>query len=158
MTSQDPITIENNSFINTPSHAINIDAGVVTGNYFSGGGYQTGAHADAIWVGATTAPVSITNNFIDWTATPAAVAGTNNAIWLNPGVGSGVVANVTVSGNYLLGGQHTISAPGGPALQQRFDHRQLYRLWRRRLLSRNRTRGDRERERHVRLDQSHLRQ
>ena len=115
VTSQGPITIENNSFINTPSHAININAGVVTGNYFSGGGYQTGAHADAIWIGATTAPVSITNNFIDWTATPAAVAGTNNAIWLSPGVGTGVVANVTVSGNYLLGGQHTISAPGGSA-------------------------------------------
>ena len=115
VTSQDPITVENNSFINTPNHAINIDAGVVTGNYFSGAGYEVGAHADAIWVGATTAPVSITNNFIDWTATPAAVAGTNNAIWLNPGVESGVVANVTVSGNYLLGGQHTISAPGGPA-------------------------------------------
>ena len=135
VTSQGPITIENNSFINTPSHAININAGVVTGNYFSGGGYQTGAHADAIWIGATTAPVSITNNFIDWTATPGAPAGTNNAIWINPGVGTGVVSDVTVSGNYLLGGQHTISARQRPGLQQRFDHRQLYRLWRRRLLS-----------------------
>ena len=113
VTSQGPITIENNSFIDTPSHAININAGVVTGNYFSGGGYQTGAHADAIWIGGTTAPVSITNNFIDWTAAPAAPAGTNNAIWLSPGVGTGVVANVTVSGNYLLGAQTTISAPGG---------------------------------------------
>ena len=112
--SQTPIVIQNNSFINTPSHAININAGVVTGNYFSGAGYQTGAHADAIWVGATTAPVSITNNFIDWTATPGAAVGTNNAIWLNPGNGTGVVSNVTVSGNYLLGGQNTISATGGP--------------------------------------------
>ena len=113
VTSQTPITVKDNSFINTPNHAINIDAGVVTGNYFSGAGYQTGAHADAIWVGATTAPVSITNNFIDWTNTPGAAVGTNNAIWISPNAGGGSVSNVTVSGNYLIGGAHTISASGG---------------------------------------------
>ena len=108
-----PITVADNSFINTPSHALYIAAGVVTGNYFSGAGYEVGAHADAIWVGPTSAPVSITNNFIDWTNTPGAAVDTNNAIWISPGASSGVVSNVTVSGNYLIGGQNTISAAGG---------------------------------------------
>ena len=42
------ITIKDNSFLNSPADAIAIQQGVVTGNYFSGEGYATGAHADAI--------------------------------------------------------------------------------------------------------------
>src|SRR5277367_6853855 len=40
------ITIEDNTFINSPEDAIAIQQGLVTGNYFSGEGYLTGAHGD----------------------------------------------------------------------------------------------------------------
>ena len=61
------ITIEDNTFLNSPADAIAIQQGVVTGNYFSGEGYVTGAHGDAIYVPDTTGPITITNNFIDET-------------------------------------------------------------------------------------------
>ena len=64
------MTIENNSFLNSPTDAIDMHSGVVTGNYFSGAGYQPGAHADAIWVTDSTGPTSITDNFIDEPRTP----------------------------------------------------------------------------------------
>ncbi len=69
---------------------------------------MTGAHADAIWISGTTSSVSITNNFIDWTANADAAAGTNNAIRITGE--SGNTKNVAVSGNYLLGGGYTIAA------------------------------------------------
>ena len=47
---QGSMTIEDNSFLNSPTDAIDMHSGVVTGNYFSGAGYLPGAHADAIWV------------------------------------------------------------------------------------------------------------
>ena len=108
VTSVNAITIENNSFIDLPSDAVHIRSGVVTGNYFSGAGYETGAHADAIWVTDTTGPVSITNNFIDWTPNPDAPASPNNAIRITEETGP-VSNSVTVSGNYLLGGGYTVS-------------------------------------------------
>ncbi len=61
------ITLKNNTFVDAPEDAVDIQNGVISGNYFSGGGYMTGAHADAIWISGTTSSVSITNNFIDWT-------------------------------------------------------------------------------------------
>ena len=44
------MTIKDNSFLSSPSDAIDMHEGVVTGNYFSGAGYWPIAHADAIWV------------------------------------------------------------------------------------------------------------
>ena len=44
------ITIKDNTFLNSPTDSIGLQQGVVTGNYFSGEGYSTGAHADAIYV------------------------------------------------------------------------------------------------------------
>jgi Right handed beta helix region len=61
------ITIEDNTFLNSPADSIAIQQGVVTGNYFSGEGYTTGAHGDAIYIPDTTGPISITDNFIDET-------------------------------------------------------------------------------------------
>ncbi len=104
--STDAITVENNSFVDTANWAVSIRAGVVTGNSFSGGGYRTGAHADAIVVGNTTGPVSVTNNFVDWTPNADAATGTNFAIFLD--TIQGPVSDVTVSGNYLLGGTYTV--------------------------------------------------
>ena len=82
------ITIRGNSFINGESDDIGFRNGTVTGNYFSGSGNQTGAHADAIWVSGTTTSASITNNFIDWTNNPDAAIWTNNAIRLTNERGS----------------------------------------------------------------------
>ncbi len=100
-----PITIADNSFVDAPSDAVHLTAGTVTGNYFSGGGYQTGAHPDAITVDYTTGPVSITDNFIDWTSHGAPM---NDCVRITANGGS--TSNVTVSGNYLLGGAYAIDA------------------------------------------------
>jgi hypothetical protein len=100
-------TITGNSFIDTPGHTIQLSDGVVSDNYISGGGYIPGAHADAINVYATTGPVLITDNYVDWTVTdnPGTL---NNAVRINPC--SGNISNVTVTGNILLGGETTVYA------------------------------------------------
>jgi serralysin len=116
--SDSAVTIQNNSFINTPSHAINIDggSGTISGNYFEGQGYEAGAHADAIDVTSTSGPLSITNNFIDWTPTPgAATQLATNAIRITTETGN--TSDVTVSGNYLLGAGYTIFANSNTSMQ-----------------------------------------
>ncbi len=107
-----PITIEDNSFLDSPTDAIDMTGGVVTGNYFSGAGFAAGAHADAIWVADSSAPTTITDNFIDGTYTAGAAAEANSDIRLTTEGGN--LSNVTVSGNYLLGGGYTVEV-GGPA-------------------------------------------
>src|SRR5271167_3496861 len=71
------ITIEDNSFLLSPTDAIDICGGVVTGNYFSGAGFSTGAHSDAIQILESDEPTTITDNFIDGTYTADAVANAN---------------------------------------------------------------------------------
>ncbi|AWN35450.1 M10 family metallopeptidase C-terminal domain-containing protein [Methylobacterium radiodurans] len=100
-------TITGNRFLNAPSDAVYIESGTVANNYFSGGGYQTGAHADAIWVGKTTGPVTITGNLIDWRTKPDAKVETNNAVRVTAEMGA--TSDVTVSGNVLLGGAYTVA-------------------------------------------------
>jgi hypothetical protein len=100
-------TIKDNSFIDTPEHDVQITAGVVSGNYFSGGGYAPDDHADAINVYDTTGSVLITDNYIDWTNTD--VPGImNNTIRIT--TDNGNTSNVTVTGNILLGGSATVYA------------------------------------------------
>lgn len=108
------ITIEDNSFLDSPTDAIDFAGGVITGNYFSGAGFATGAHADAIQMLGSTGPTTITDNFIDGTYTAAAVTGANSdiRIWAD---GSSI-SNVTVSGNYLLGAQYTVEVVAGYAM------------------------------------------
>jgi hypothetical protein len=111
--SPNEISVLNNSFVNAPGDAVDLQNGVVSGNYFSGAGYSsTGAHPDAIWVGATTGPVAITDNFIDATWAPGATSVangvTNSAVRITTEQGN--TSNVTVTGNYLLGGTFTLSA------------------------------------------------
>src|SRR6266852_2467722 len=102
-------TITNNSFLNAPSDAVQIGGGTISGNYFAGAGYATGAHADAINVlTATGAPIDISNNFVDWTANADAKVGTNNAIHIVSG--PGVISNVSVHDNVLVGGTVTVAA------------------------------------------------
>lgn len=99
-------TITNSSFVNAPADAIYIESGTVAGNYIAGGGYQSGAHADAIWVGKTTGQVNITGNLIDWRASPDAAIDTNNAIRITSE--NGDVSGVTVQDNVVLGGRYGI--------------------------------------------------
>src|ERR1700734_1758503 len=87
------ITIEDNSFINSPEDAIAIQQGLVTGNYFSGEGWSTAAHGDAIYVPATTGPVTVTGNYLI-----GAGFSFETALTSNP---SNTISNVSVTNNYL---------------------------------------------------------
>jgi hypothetical protein len=101
-----PITIENNTFLNSPTDAIDFEGGVVTGNYFSGAGFGTGAHADAIQILTASGPTTITDNFIDGTWNPSATANANSEIRI---VSQGSnISNVNISGNFLLGGAYAV--------------------------------------------------
>ena len=105
------ITITGCSFVDAPTSALHVGSGaVVTGNYIEGGGYNvaTGAHADAIVVnGANGATVS--GNFIDWTVN-ADQSGITLGQPVRVTADAGNCSNVTVSGNYLLGGAYSIDA------------------------------------------------
>jgi hypothetical protein len=72
----------------------------------------TGAHADAIYVTASNGPTTITNNFIDGTSNADAPGQPNSDLRLTSELGS--LNDVTVSGNYLLGGGYTVEVGGGP--------------------------------------------
>lgn len=82
-----------------------IAGGIITGNYFSGEGYNTGAHADAIWVTNSTEPPAITNNLFDETLNAGETGYSNSDIRLTGELGN--LSNVTVSGNYLFGAGFT---------------------------------------------------
>ena len=105
------ITIKDNTFLDSPTDAIDFAGGVVTGNYFSGAGFATGAHADAIQMLGATGPTTITDNLIDGTynAGSAAQANSDIRIWSQ----GASISNVTVSGNYLLGGAYTLEIGPG---------------------------------------------
>ena len=106
-----PITIENNSFFDTPADGINVHSGVIAGNYFSGAGFSPGAHADAIYITNTTGPTTITDNFIDSTASPGGAVVPNSALRITNEFGN--ATDVTASGNFLLGGGYTIQITAG---------------------------------------------
>jgi hypothetical protein len=102
------ITIEDNTFLNSPTDAVDIHSGIVTGNYFSGEGYEPGAHADAIYVTGSTGPTTITDNFIDSTANADAPGAANSDMRLTNEFGA--LTDVTVSGNFLLGAGFALEA------------------------------------------------
>jgi Peptidase M10 serralysin C terminal len=109
--SQGQITVTDNKFIDSPGDGVDLGSGVVSGNYFEGVGNASGGqHADAIWVTNSQGPVTISNNFIDWVA-DGTESYVNNTVRITTEEGS--VNNVTVTGNYLLGGSYTISAGVG---------------------------------------------
>src|SRR5579862_563498 len=56
VSNQGSMTIQDNSFLNSPTDAIDMHSGLVSGNYFSAAGYMPGAHADAIYVTDSTGP------------------------------------------------------------------------------------------------------
>ena len=95
------ITIEDNTFLNSPADTIAIQQGVVTGNYFSGEGYLTGAHADAIYVPDTTGPITISDNFIDETQNAGATGISNTTMRITDEYGN--TNDVNITGNYMIG-------------------------------------------------------
>ena len=114
------ITIKDNSFLNSPGDAIDIEGGVVTGNYFSGAGFLPGAHADAIQILAATGPTTITDNFIDGAWNPSAPANANSDIRIVT-EGSNI-SNVNISGNYLLGGAYSLEVGPEPGTSYTFSN------------------------------------
>lgn len=100
------VSITYNQFLNAPSDAIQLKQGVVDHNYFSGAGYASGAHADAISIDGTTGKIAITNNFIDYRNAPDALAATTSAIAVGNYFGNN--QDILISKNVLLGGAYTV--------------------------------------------------
>jgi Ca2+-binding RTX toxin-like protein len=105
-------TITNSTFVNAPADGIYIESGTIAHNVITGGGYLTGAHPDAIWIGKTTGPVTISDNVIDWRNPADSRAETNNAIRVTGENGN--VNDVTVTHNVILGGSTTVFVSDGP--------------------------------------------
>ncbi|MGO9419362.1 right-handed parallel beta-helix repeat-containing protein [Roseiarcus sp.] len=110
VTSSGTVTVANNTFIDSPADGVDVQGGgVISGNYFSGSGYTSdGKHPDAIWITNSTAPMTISDNFIDWTTNPSSIFGTNDCVRITSE--EGPVSNVTVTGNDLIGGSTSIDA------------------------------------------------
>ena len=104
--SEEEATIRNNEFVNLPSDAVNTAGGLIERNYFGGASYQSGAHADAISVHRTVAPLIIHENYIDYIDRKDAAQGSNAAIKIVSHFGA--IDDVTVDSNVLLGGGYTI--------------------------------------------------
>src|SRR4051794_16458643 len=102
--SENVATISNNEFFNLPADGVNTTGGVIEHNYFSGASYQTGAHADAISVHRTVAPVIIRENYIDFIKPADAAQGTNSAVKIVSHFGT--ISDVTIDHNVLVGGGH----------------------------------------------------
>ena len=108
ISSTQDITIDDNSFLNSPEDSIALTQGVVAGNYFSGEGYSTGAHGDAIYVPDTTGPITITDNFIEETLNAGQTGYSNSDIRITTEHGN--TSDVTVTGNYLIGAGFAVEA------------------------------------------------
>ena len=107
------VTVTNNSFLNSAGDGLHcFGGGLISGNYFSQAGNNGGAgHPDAIWLTNSSAPMTVTNNFIDWTLNPAVSAGAslpNDCVRITGELGP--TSNVTVTGNFLFGGASSIQA------------------------------------------------
>ena len=100
--SENVATISNNEFFNLPADGVNTTGGVIEHNYFSGASYQTGAHADAISVHRTVAPVTIRENYIDFIKPTDAAQGTNSAVKIVSHFGT--ISDVTIEHNIMVGG------------------------------------------------------
>ena len=103
------VTITDNRFLDAPADGLDVfGGGTISGNYFSGSGYSsTGLHPDAIWITNSTTPFVVSDNFIDETQN-AGSTGDNDCIRITAELGS--VSNVSVTGNFLLGGETSIDA------------------------------------------------
>jgi hypothetical protein len=93
-------------FENLPNDGVNLVGGSVVNCTFRGAGYLSGAHADAIAIGKTVAPIVIMNNTIDYRNRDDAKAQTTSAIAIGSGFGN--IADVRIEQNVLLGGAYSL--------------------------------------------------
>jgi hypothetical protein len=107
------MAVIDNSFIDSPAHPVTLSNGIVTGNYFSGGAYIPGTHADAISIQTTSGPVTVSNNFIDWTNNADAPTPTGFPIRIATDGGNNT-SGVSVTGNVIVGGGWSIFAEPTP--------------------------------------------
>lgn len=101
-------------FENLPSDGITMVGGLIENCQFRGAGYLTGAHADAIWIPRTIAPVIIRNNDIDFRKRPDAKVIPNTAVQVTPKTGD--ISDVLIEGNRFRGGSYTIQVSGHPLI------------------------------------------
>ncbi|WP_082479861.1 VCBS domain-containing protein [Rhizobium sp. Leaf384] len=106
--------IKDSEFLNAPNDGITLQSGQISGNVISGGGYATGAHSDAIWIGATNGAVVISDNVIDWRSSADAPVATNNAVRVTSEMGN--IDNVLIKGNIILGGSASVLVTDGATL------------------------------------------
>ena len=106
------LTVKDNIITNAAGDAIDVEGGAtVTGNYISGAGFS-GAHSDGVWITNTNGvPTTVTNNFIEFLPSDSG-ANANNTIQIT--AEKGKVSNLTVSGNYLLGGAYSVGVGANP--------------------------------------------
>ena len=104
-------------FENLPSDGIAMVGGLIEHCRFRGSGYLTGAHADAIWIPRTIAPVIIRDNDIDFRRPPDAKVTPNTAIQVVPEFGD--INDVLVENNRCLGGSYTIQVSGHPLVGEK---------------------------------------
>jgi serralysin len=104
-------TIFRCSFVNGCSDQIQIDCGAVVECYIGPSGYQTDAHADAIWIAKTTGPILVARNFMDFTKNDDAKTACNEAIRITTEMGP--TSDVTVINNFLLGASWTVFVGDG---------------------------------------------
>ena len=86
---------------------VQLPAGTITGNYLHDAGYVNGDHTDGIMAGGSTAPTTIKDNtvFISLDQT--------DAITIDASGPGQQVANQTVEGNFLAGGDYALYAGAG---------------------------------------------
>jgi serralysin len=110
-------------FENLPSDGVTMVGGAIEYCTFRGSGYLTGAHADAIWVPRTIAPVVIRNNDIDWRKPADAKVVPNNAFRIVCELGD--IEDVLIANNKCLGGSYTIQAGTHPKATTKFKIRNI---------------------------------
>jgi hypothetical protein len=97
------LTIKNNN-ISLFKSAIQVSAGLITGNYIHNPGYQSGDHTNGIIDNGSTQALTISDNTIlnNLNQTDAIILDSNSA--------NSPVANKTITGNLLGGGSYAIYA------------------------------------------------
>jgi polygalacturonase len=93
-------------FENLPSDGITMVGGTVEQCTFRRSGYLTSAHADAIWVPKTVAPIRLVENDIDWRKPVDSKVIPNTAFQIVPTTGD--IHDVLIERNRCRGGSYTI--------------------------------------------------
>lgn len=94
------------TFLDIPSDGIVCVGGIIEFCTFRGAGYLKDAHADAIWIPRTIAPVLILGNTVDWRQKPG-TEGLNNAVRCVADMGA--ISDVQIIRNTFQGGAFVLA-------------------------------------------------